>query len=167
MHYDGSDISILPFNSEQYDCSDPCPVMDDVMIYRGTANGGYDLYYYDGRKSVRLTKLCSDKNELGANYYSLEEYENYLDSSRIMGDVNGDGEFNIADLVLFQKWMLAVSDSELANWKAADFYEDERLDVFDLCLMRQALIEAENDDGIIRLPRKLINQDTCLSNYRV
>lgn len=124
--------------------------------------------HYDGRKSVRLTKLCSDKNELGAGYYSLEEYENYLDSSRIMGDVNDDGEFNIADLVLFQKWLLAVSDSELANWKAADFfYEDERLDVFDLCLMRQAFIEAENDDGIIRLPRKLINQDTCLSNYQV
>lgn len=149
MRYDGSNITVLPFNSEQYDCSDPCPVKGDAMIYSSTSKVGYDLYYYDGRKSVRLTELCSDKNELGADYYSLEEYENYLDNSRIMGDVNGDGEFNIADLVLFQKWLLAVPDAELVNWKAANFCKDERLDVFDLCFMRKALIEAENDNSII------------------
>lgn len=151
MHYDGSNISALPFNSQKYDCSDPCPIKGDAMIYSGTANGEYDLYYYDGRKSVRLTELCSEKNELGADYYSLEEYEDYLANSRIMGDVNDDGEFNIADLVLFQKWLLAVPDVELANWKAVDLCEDERLDIFDLCLMRKALIEAENNNSIIVL----------------
>lgn len=70
-------------------------------------------------------------------------------SNHIICDVNGDGEFNIADLVLFQKWLLAVPDVELVNWKAADLCVDERLDVFDLCFMRKALIEAENDDSII------------------
>lgn len=149
MHYDGSNISALPFNSQQYDCSDPCPVMDDAIIYSSTANGDYDLYYYDGRKFIRLTELCSDKNELGADYYSLEEYEDYLANSRIMGDVNGDGKFDIADLVLFQKWLLAVPYSELANRKAADFCEDERLDVFDFCIMRKAIIKTKNDDSII------------------
>lgn len=149
MHYDGSNISSLSFNSQQYDCSDPCPIEGDTMIYSGTENGDYDLYYYDGSRSVRLTELCSDINELGADYYSLEEYEDYLANSKIMGDVNDDGEFNIADLVLFQKWLLAVPDSELVNWRAADLCEDERLDVFDLCIMRKLLIEAKNDDSII------------------
>ncbi len=143
MRYDGSKISVLPFNSENYDCSDPCPVMDDAMIYSSTAKVGYDLYYYDGRKSVRLTELCSDKNELGADYYSLEEYEDYLNSSRIMGDVNCDGEFTIADVVLLQKWLLAVTNIKLNNWKAADFYNDEKLDVFDLCLMKRELLRYE------------------------
>lgn len=143
MYYDGSNITILSFNSEQYDCSDPCPMMDDAIIYSSTAKVGYDLYYYDGRKNVRLTELCSEKNELGADYYSWEEYEDYLNNSKIMGDVNCDGEFTIADVVLLQKWPLAVSDTHLADWKAADFVSDDRLDVFDLCLMKREILGYE------------------------
>ena len=59
------------------------------------------------------------------------------------GDVNGDGEFNVADVITLQKWLLAVPETHFADWKAADFYKDDRLDVFDLCLMKRALI-AEN-----------------------
>ncbi|MDE5765383.1 MAG: right-handed parallel beta-helix repeat-containing protein [Ruminococcus sp.] len=70
-------------------------------------------------------------------------------SANIKGDINGDEEFNIADLVLFQKWLLAVPDSKIANWKSADFCEDEILDVFDFCIMRQELITAENNKSII------------------
>ena len=57
------------------------------------------------------------------------------------GDVNGDGEFNVADLVLLQKWLLDVPDTHLENWKAADLCEDDNLDVFDLCLMKKKLFE--------------------------
>ena len=60
------------------------------------------------------------------------------------GDVNSDGVFNIADVVLLQKWLLAVPDTHLENWKAADLCEDNRLDVFDLCLMRRLLIDGNN-----------------------
>ncbi|HQM02569.1 MAG TPA: glycosyl hydrolase family 18 protein [Ruminococcus flavefaciens] len=57
----------------------------------------------------------------------------------IAGDVNADGSFNISDLVLMQKWLLAVPDAELINWKAGDLCEDEIIDVFDLCVMRKYL----------------------------
>ena len=57
------------------------------------------------------------------------------------GDVNDDGEFNVADLVLLQKWLLAVPDTHLANWKAVDFCNDNVLNVFDLCLMKRKLLE--------------------------
>ena len=43
------------------------------------------------------------------------------DTAFIMGDVNGDGSFGVSDVVLLQKWLLAVPDTHLANWKAADF----------------------------------------------
>ncbi len=59
----------------------------------------------------------------------------------IQGDVNMDGKFDIADVVLVQKWLLAVPDTKLANWKAADLCEDDKLNVFDLCLMKRVLIE--------------------------
>ncbi|HQM02598.1 MAG TPA: dockerin type I domain-containing protein [Ruminococcus flavefaciens] len=55
------------------------------------------------------------------------------------GDVNDDGEFNVADAVLLQKWLLAVPDTHLVDWKAADFCNDNVLNVFDLCLMKQEL----------------------------
>lgn len=57
------------------------------------------------------------------------------------GDINDDGEFSISDVVLLQKWLLAAPDTQLTNWKAADFYADGKLDVFDLCLMKQRFIE--------------------------
>ena len=56
------------------------------------------------------------------------------------GDVNDDGAFNVSDVVLLQKWLLAVPDTHLENWRAANFCEDERLDVFDLCLMKRELL---------------------------
>ena len=56
-----------------------------------------------------------------------------------MGDVNMDGNFDVADIVLLQKWLIAVPNVKLANWEAADFCEDGRLDVFDLCLMKREL----------------------------
>lgn len=61
-------------------------------------------------------------------------------SEYTMGDVNLDGEFNVTDAVLLQKWLLAVPDVELKCWKNADFYADGKLDVFDLCMMKNALI---------------------------
>lgn len=59
---------------------------------------------------------------------------------KVIGDVNADGEFSTADLVLLQKWLLAVPDTTLADWKAGDLCEDNQLDVFDLCMMRRELI---------------------------
>ena len=56
------------------------------------------------------------------------------------GDANGDGKFDAADAVLLQKWLLAVPDVHLANWKAVDFYKDDKLNAADLTLMKQALV---------------------------
>ena len=59
---------------------------------------------------------------------------------QIAGDINDDGEFNVSDLVLLQKWLLVSPDAELKNWKLADLNEDEIINVFDLCLMKRLLI---------------------------
>jgi len=59
------------------------------------------------------------------------------------GDVNADGAFNVSDVILLQKWLLAVPNTHLANWKAADFCEDEKLNVFDLCLMKRELLNSK------------------------
>ena len=64
---------------------------------------------------------------------------------RIIGDVNADGALTISDVVLLQKWLRAVPDTQLADWKAADFNEDQSLNGFDLCQMRYALLKQEEN----------------------
>ena len=56
------------------------------------------------------------------------------------GDVNADGEFNIADAVTMQKWLLASTEVTVKNWKAGDLCEDNVLDASDLCIMKRMLI---------------------------
>ena len=60
---------------------------------------------------------------------------------KVSGDINGDREFNIADLVALQKWLLNAYDKELYYWAEADFDLDNKLTIFDLVLMRKALIQ--------------------------
>lgn len=88
--------------------------------------GTHDLYF-----------VYSDQ---GVSMQSWRFTESSESSDRLMGDVNMDGNFDIADVVLLQKWLLAVPDTKLADWKAANFYNDNRLDVFDLYLMKRKLI---------------------------
>ena len=66
---------------------------------------------------------------------------NVKDNVKIIGDVNVDGEFNVTDAVLLQKWLLGASDITLDDWQAADLCKDNRLDVFDLCLMKRELVK--------------------------
>ena len=61
------------------------------------------------------------------------------------GDVNSDGILGISDVVMLQKWLLAVPDAKINNWKAADLNYDGYLDVFDLCLLKKELIKNMND----------------------
>ena len=65
----------------------------------------------------------------------------------VKGDVNADGEFNVSDVVLLQKWLLAVPNTHLADWKAGNFCDDDRLDVFDLCLMKRELLSSANNQN--------------------
>ena len=55
----------------------------------------------------------------------------------VSGDVNGDGEFTVADLVTMQKFLLGSGG--LANWKNGDLCQDNVIDVFDLCFMRKLI----------------------------
>lgn len=102
----------------------------------GAGGSAYDnqaLFDFSGRPLQSL--------EVFRNIYPQKKIPPKPDiNSKVQGDVNADGEFNIADVVLFQKWLLTVPDAKLSDWKAADLCEDDRLDVFDLCMMKRLLI---------------------------
>lgn len=131
--------------------------MMGTAIYYRTSVGDYVYYYYHtiGETLFPVSDFCAyqqaikDENakypESGgginiADVWDLTDYRLKANISNTTGDVNNDGTFNISDVVLLQKWLLAVPDTHLANWRAADFCEDNKLDVFDLCLMKRSLI---------------------------
>ena len=115
-----------------------------VSIYEAVTAGTLRLSFAAGRSWENIP----DEKKIIRNYiisedFTITETEEIADV--IKGDVNGDFEFNITDAVVLQKWLLAVPDVELVNWKAGDLCEDDKLDVFDLCLMKRALSEKLND----------------------
>ena len=91
-----------------------------------------------------------------AQFGDVKKVSVVSDNTAVMGDVNADGSLSISDVVLLQEWLLAVPGTKLANWKAADLCEDNRLDVFDLCLMKRALI-----NGVTAQPAGLDNTDNA------
>ncbi|MDO4864562.1 MAG: dockerin type I repeat-containing protein [Ruminococcus sp.] len=62
--------------------------------------------------------------------------------TNVEGDVNGDGVFSISDAVLLQRWLLGQPKSPIKRWQCGDLCKDGRLDSFDLCLMKQALVQS-------------------------
>ncbi|MDD6081984.1 MAG: glycosyl hydrolase family 8 [Oscillospiraceae bacterium] len=92
-------------------------------------NYGEDVYFGD-----TITMLCLIADDGG--WVVPESVK-----MSIPGDVNVDGTFNISDVVMMQKWLLAVPDVKLEDWKAGDLLNDNILNVVDLCLMKHKLIE--------------------------
>lgn len=124
---------------------------DDSQKFSLIANkdGAYSILTVssDGKRCVDVYNISTDD---GANLCQWEYWggegqkfviEPVPKETEIRGDVNTDGKFNIADVVLLQKWLLAVPEVHLDNWKVGDFFEDGRINVFDLCLMKRELTE--------------------------
>ena len=58
----------------------------------------------------------------------------------VAADVNGDGSFNVADLVALQRYVLGRADHGVVNWEAGDLCADGKLNSFDLVKVRQLLL---------------------------
>lgn len=58
----------------------------------------------------------------------------------ISGDIDGDGALSVADIILFQKWLLGQR-VEMANAMAADCNGDGVLDIYDMGLLKRELMK--------------------------
>lgn len=68
----------------------------------------------------------------GLNYGIYEEHDVV-----VPGDVNNDGFFGIADVVMMQNYLLG--NGSLTEWQLGDMNNDGEIDVFDYIIMRQEL----------------------------
>lgn len=85
--------------------------------------GTHDLYFVFSGKDISIDSWTFAKGDT---------------AETVLGDVNADNEFNVADLVAMQKFLLG--NGGLKNWKAGDLCEDGRIDVFDMVMMRKLIL---------------------------
>lgn len=85
--------------------------------------------------------LYRGNNAVDPARYKAQMINSYMIYNDIdaTGDINCDGGLSISDVVIFQKLLLGAADTEIVNWKAADFCKDNKLNVFDLALMKREL----------------------------
>ncbi len=93
-----------------------CPVLWDVT----------DLHY--DRNTCKLKN--SELQKLLAAIPEKDE--------SVSGDVNGDGSFSVADVVMLQKWLNSAGDVTVKP--NGDYNKDGVINVFDICLMKKELI---------------------------
>ncbi len=105
------------------------------LTFMSSSDVKFNLYSKEVSKGEIITLGSNEQSNGCVNYTVIA-----VKAASIAGDVNGDGSFNVADVVELQRWLLADKNATLKNWQAADFCKDDRLDVFDLCLMKHKLI---------------------------
>lgn len=132
-----------------------CYSLESLKLPNSLKKIGKDSFYYcfnlktlivpESLKTISkdLFSTCYNLNRI-FGYSSVSKlYDNdiFIDIETVkMGDMNLDGNFNVADAVMLQKWMLAQPVSSCHIWEKVDYNNDGKLDVFDLVLMKQALL---------------------------
>ncbi|MGN1223895.1 MAG: carbohydrate-binding protein [Ruminococcus sp.] len=95
----------------------------------------FELYKKSFKEGENVTLGSNGQSANCVNYIVLAMTEKEI----VKGDINSDGVFSVSDIVIMQKWLICKGD--LTNWKAGDLYEDNIINVLDLCLMKQMIKE--------------------------
>lgn len=73
--------------------------------------------------------------------YPLLAWEAELQQAPLMGDVNLDGIFDVADIKLLQDYLVCRETLTVEQGVVADVCTDGILDVFDLCILKRMYLE--------------------------
>jgi hypothetical protein len=109
----------------------------------------YNGIAYNGAATMR--EKCAMAKEYGGimiwelsqdakGEYSLLSLIKEELTSKLIGDVNADGVFDVGDVVMLQKYILQSAD--LTNPQAAEVTGDNTVDIFDIVVLKKKLISA-------------------------
>lgn len=113
----------------------------EVQLYKPVTSGTVKVTFKEARtweadgKEVNKVVKCYNVSEDG----TITEIDESEVTQLNIGDCNLDGKVGIADVVTLKKWLMG--SGELECWQNADFNNDNKIDVFDLVLMKQSLLE--------------------------
>ena len=77
----------------------------------------------------------------GGNGPSIDRIAIAVPYDDVIGDINLDGEFSVADLVLMQKYLLGAENFNKKQFAAADLNNDGNADIYDMIRLRKMIIE--------------------------
>ena len=122
--------SIIPDTSSGWsgEYSADCPVTLTALPDKGAQFTGWSGDVSGSEKTVTVTLR-----------EAMTITANFGEKVTVRGDVNADGEFNVADVVTLQNWLLGRKNTVISDEDAADLSENGRLDIFDLIIMKREL----------------------------
>ncbi len=134
-------------NEDDYICGLP-----DIQ---NLVNQGYlDSSWIDSltltEDEVREIIASGNTNHNPINGYVYDDgYENGIKFS--VGDANSDGEFNIADLVAVQKFLLGDWTADMSFWRSANLINENEsvIDVFDFAELRKLYVDVNINGNTI------------------
>ncbi len=138
--YTGLDIKLTRFqatvgeNQQLY--ADIIRICRDLSKYISGINFNYT--------GTDLKDDGSGKPDIAA----INEYLNKMpetEKSEVDGDANSDGSFNIADVVTVQLFLQNSEKCRIDDWENADLDNDGELTVFDLCIMKNELLDVVDE----------------------
>ena len=77
----------------------------------------------------------------GGNGPSIDRIAIAVPYDDVIGDINLDGEFSVADLVLMQKYLLGAENFNKKQFAAADLNNDGNADIYDMIRLRKMIIK--------------------------
>jgi hypothetical protein len=159
-------IGMTPADCGSYlNYTDNASINGIVWQYENTATEAWEIMNDDQKFEAGITYNCTiefipndgytfadSKDEmngivngeevtLSPVYSSSKAYLEYYTEPLFMGDVNVDGKFSIADVVALQKWLVSAPGATLVEWRAGDMCDNDKLDVFDICVMKRELLK--------------------------
>ncbi len=98
----------------------------ETLTISGADKGLYSVQITAANGTVKTAEIC----------------EVLAETAQLRGDVDLDGRVNTADVILLQKYLLALESLSPAQTAAAELYEDGRTDAFDLGCLKRLLLGA-------------------------
>ena len=92
-------------------------------------------------KTVPLKHIAPDSLPVNAIYWNspLTYLFTFINNQEtIAGDINADGQFNAADVIMMQKYL--IGDGDLIDWKVGDLSKDNVINIFDMILIKRNLL---------------------------
>ncbi|MDE6086947.1 MAG: cellulase family glycosylhydrolase, partial [Oscillospiraceae bacterium] len=145
-------LNDIPAIIGEFGCAYTKDNMDEIIswakYYVETCESyGIPCIYWDNGSAYKLYNRNDGsvtQEDLLYTMLAAADGTSYEIDTTLYGDANDDGVADILDAVILQKWLLAIPDATLTNWKVVDLDQDEKITVFDLCLLKRLLIQKEN-----------------------
>lgn len=139
---DGADIKLAEFKGDSSQKFNIQCSKDGTYSLLTVSSGGtrcadvYEISLDDGANICQWEYWGGDGQKFILEPAAMEKAP-----EKVIGDVNADGSFNVADLVMMQKFLLGAG--ELTDYSAGDLCEDEYIDVFDMIMMRKLIVSSK------------------------